>query len=289
MTAAYLIFGNGGKYYEPYTIYRIEDNEGNVIYDYQQREAEQAISFDTATIMNKLLHLPIEGTNGLPTARQVYRSDLDQIGKTGTSEDYNNIWYMGGTPSVMCGIWYGHETLEEVYDTNGAKSMYNGIIDWLEENLLRFPAQRQLYAERQRGAALLLPQQRQAARLRLHGHRDRLVLAGQRAGHLQRRLRPHQRRPRNAVAEPDGQRIAEPVAERVADGFPDAGADGRADTGAHAGADTRTHAGADTGADAHPNTGTHTGAAAGNGSASGGDNRLGWVMPRGCMARGAAQ
>ena len=98
MTAAYLIFGNGGKYYEPYTIYRIEDNEGNVIYDYQQREAEQAISFDTATIMNKLLHLPIEGTNGLPTARQVYRSDLDQIGKTGTSEDYNNIWYMGGTP-----------------------------------------------------------------------------------------------------------------------------------------------------------------------------------------------
>ena len=138
MTAAYLIFGNGGKYYEPYTIYRIEDNEGNVIYDYQQREAEQAISFDTATIMNKLLHLPIEGTNGLPTARQVYRSDLDQIGKTGTSEDYNNICYMGGTPSVMCGIWYGHETLERVYDTDGAKMMYNGIIDWLEENYYDF-------------------------------------------------------------------------------------------------------------------------------------------------------
>ena len=138
MTAAYLIFGNGGKYYEPYTIYRIEDNEGNVIYDYQQREAEQAISFDTATIMNKLLHLPIEGTNGLPTARQVYRSDLDQIGKTGTSEDYNNISYMGGTPSVMCGIWYGHETLERVYDTDGAKMMYNGIIDWLEENYYDF-------------------------------------------------------------------------------------------------------------------------------------------------------
>ena len=33
MTAAYQVFGNGGKYYEPYTIYRIEDHDGNVIYD----------------------------------------------------------------------------------------------------------------------------------------------------------------------------------------------------------------------------------------------------------------
>ena len=45
---------------------------------------------------------------------------------------------MGGTPSFVCGIWYGHENLEEIYDSNGAKKMYNGIIDWLEENYYDF-------------------------------------------------------------------------------------------------------------------------------------------------------
>ena len=41
MTGAYQIFGNGGKYYTPYTVYRIEDNDGNVIYDYQQNHSEE--------------------------------------------------------------------------------------------------------------------------------------------------------------------------------------------------------------------------------------------------------
>ena len=141
MTGAYQIFGNGGKYYTPYTVYRIEDNEGNVIYDYQQNHSEeQAISFDTATIMNKLLHLPINGTDtdAYPTANMVRRDDLDQIGKTGTTEDSNDVWYMGGTTAFVCGIWNGHEYKEEIYDTNSAKKMYNGIIDWMEANYYDF-------------------------------------------------------------------------------------------------------------------------------------------------------
>lgn len=137
MTAAYQIFGNGGKYYEPYTIYRIEDHDGNVIYDYQNRVAEQAMSFDNATIMNKLLHIPLENYN-YGTATMLYRSDLDQFGKTGTTDDYTDIWYMGGTTSFVCGIWTGHEVKSQVYDTNGAKVMYQGIINWLEENYYDF-------------------------------------------------------------------------------------------------------------------------------------------------------
>lgn len=136
MVGAYQIFGNGGKYYDPYTVYRIEDHEGNVLYDYQQRVAEQAISFDNATIMNKLLHRPVEGSWG--TALAVQRSDLDIIAKTGTTELYNDIWFMGGTPSFMTGIWYGHETKQRIWNTNGAKDMYNGIINWMAENYSDF-------------------------------------------------------------------------------------------------------------------------------------------------------
>ena len=135
MTGAYQIFGNGGKYYEPYTVYRIEDHEGNVLYDYQDRQAEQVISFDTATIMNKMLHLPIIGVEGAyATAWQVYRSGLDQIGKTGTTDDECDVWYMGATPSLVCGIWNGHETKSRLQDTNGAKTMYKEIINWLDAN-----------------------------------------------------------------------------------------------------------------------------------------------------------
>ena len=68
----------------------------------------------------------------------VRRDDLDQIGKTGTTEDSNDVWYMGGTTAFVCGIWNGHEYKEEIYDTNSAKKMYNGIIDWMEANYYDF-------------------------------------------------------------------------------------------------------------------------------------------------------
>ncbi len=138
MVGAYQIFGNGGVYNEPYTVYRIEDHEGNVIYDYQlSRVPEQACSPENATIMNKLLHEPLTNLS-VGTAQMCYREDLDQIAKTGTAEDFMDIWYMGGTQSFIAGIWYGHEETSEVHDTNGAKKMYNGIIDWLEENYSDF-------------------------------------------------------------------------------------------------------------------------------------------------------
>lgn len=139
MVGAYQVFGNGGKYNEPYTIYRIEDHEGNVIYDYKDRVPEQAMSFDNATIMNKLLHLPIVGVDGAyATANMVRRGDLDQIGKTGTTEDVMDIWYMGGTPSFMCGIWYGHETKQEIGDSDAAKETYRQIVNWMEANYYDF-------------------------------------------------------------------------------------------------------------------------------------------------------
>ena len=163
-------------------MYRIEDNDGNVIYDYQQNHSEeQAISFDTATIMNKLLHLPINGTDtdAYPTANMVRRDDLDQIGKTGTTEDSNDVWYMGGTTAFVCGIWNGHEYKEEIYDTNSAKKMYNGIIDWMEANYYDFLHSGSYVLERQRGAAFLLPRQRPAPRPELRAHCKRLVFAEQ--------------------------------------------------------------------------------------------------------------
>lgn len=53
-------------------------------------------------------------------------------------EDSNDVWYMGGTTAFVCGIWNGHEYKEEIYDTNSAKKMYNGIIDWMEANYYDF-------------------------------------------------------------------------------------------------------------------------------------------------------
>ena len=64
MTAAFCVFANGGYYYEPYTYTYVKDHDGNVILDNRDNTGEQVMSTENATVMNKLLHRPVEGYNG---------------------------------------------------------------------------------------------------------------------------------------------------------------------------------------------------------------------------------
>ena len=84
MTAAFQIFGNGGYYNKPYTYNYIKDHDGNVILDNREKQGEQVMTADNATVMNKLLHRPTEGPNG--TASGIMQElPVDVFGKTGTT------------------------------------------------------------------------------------------------------------------------------------------------------------------------------------------------------------
>ena len=123
-------------------MYRIEDNDGNVIYDYQQNHSEaQAISFDTATIMNKLLHLADQryGYGCIPTAaNMVRRDDLTRSARPVRPKTTTTCGTWAAQPLSCAASGTATNIRKKIYDTNSAKKMYNGIIDWMEANYYDF-------------------------------------------------------------------------------------------------------------------------------------------------------
>jgi penicillin-binding protein 1A len=126
MTAAYQIFGNGGKYYKPYTYYYVTDHDGNVIEGMDNRNVTftQAISSSAATVMNKLLnHIMTSGTG-----KAANISGWQTFGKTGTTDGYKDSWFVGGTPYAVGGVWTGYLNPAGIKDTNAAKRIWKNIM-----------------------------------------------------------------------------------------------------------------------------------------------------------------
>lgn len=114
MTASYMIFCNGGYYYEPYSYFYVTDNEGNVLLDNRDRgKPDQVISAETATIMNRLLSDVVNsGGEGATNQALGYRAQIsgwDIIGKTGTTDSSKDNWFVGASPYAVAGIWTGHK------------------------------------------------------------------------------------------------------------------------------------------------------------------------------------
>ncbi len=133
MTAAFCIFANGGVYHKPMTYYYVKDHDGNVILDNRDNPGEQVMSIDNATIMNKLLHGPIYNANGTATS---YMSDLptDIFGKTGTTDSFKDLYFVGGTPFCVAGIWNGYEYSVELQDDTTTKVTWRAVIQHLLNN-----------------------------------------------------------------------------------------------------------------------------------------------------------
>lgn len=133
MTAAFCVFANGGYYYEPYTYTYVKDHDGNVILDNRDNTGEQVMSTETATVMNKLLHRPVEGYNGT-AANIMYDIGLDMFAKTGTTDDAYDLTFMGGTNFCVAGIWNGYEYPAELYDSNTCQVTWRAVIEYLANN-----------------------------------------------------------------------------------------------------------------------------------------------------------
>lgn len=135
MTAAYAAFGNGGSYYEPYCYYKITDSNDNVIISKEPEETKQtATSESTAWIMNKLMQTVM--TEGTGTTYKL--SGIQCFGKTGTTTDDKDRWFIGGTPDYVAAVWYGYDTPKEVYyslSPNPAGTIWNTVMSEVYETL----------------------------------------------------------------------------------------------------------------------------------------------------------
>lgn len=131
MTAGFQVFGNQGIYNEPYTYYYVKDKNGDVILDNRNKAGERALSPESATIMNKLLHEPVN--RGTATA-VAYVAD-DVWGKTGTTDNSDNIWFVGGTSKFVAGVWNGYSTRDaRLSQESTAKTMWAAVAEYLMNN-----------------------------------------------------------------------------------------------------------------------------------------------------------
>lgn len=107
MVGAYSTYANKGVHVEPIFVTRIEDRNGNVISNFNTVKTE-AISEETAYLMVNLLESVVNHGTG---ARIRYNYNLQgQIGgKTGTSQNHSDGWFMAVTPNLVAGVWSGCE------------------------------------------------------------------------------------------------------------------------------------------------------------------------------------
>jgi len=105
IVAAYGVFPNEGVYVEPISILRIEDKDGNVIEENTPVRRE-VLSPETAYLMTNMLE---ETVNGGTASRVRKYFHLPAAGKTGTTEDYSDAWFIGFTPHITAGVWVGFD------------------------------------------------------------------------------------------------------------------------------------------------------------------------------------
>ena len=104
LTASYGTFANGGIYNEPVVISKIVDWKGKVLLERFQ-DARQAITPEVAYIMTSMMQSVIQ--HG--TARALRVLDRPAAGKTCTTNDFNDAWFVGYTPELVTGVWVGRD------------------------------------------------------------------------------------------------------------------------------------------------------------------------------------
>jgi Membrane carboxypeptidase/penicillin-binding protein len=110
MVSAFNTFPSRGIFIEPLPVLRIEDKNGNVLSTFSARKRE-AISEKTAYLMVNLMKGVVnEGTAA--RLRSVYIREGEIAGKTGTTNDQSDGWFIGYTPKITAGVWVGAEDRE---------------------------------------------------------------------------------------------------------------------------------------------------------------------------------
>jgi len=104
LVGAYSTFANHGQRVAPYMISRILDRNGHVLEEHEVQR-EPVISPQTAYVMTHLLQDVIQQGTG-QRAKSLGRP---AAGKTGTSNDLKDAWFIGYTPSILAGVWVGHD------------------------------------------------------------------------------------------------------------------------------------------------------------------------------------
>ncbi len=122
MAGAYGAIANQGVYIEPHSITKIIDRDGGVLYEAKPQK-RVVMSEQTAYIMTDLLQTVVKSGTG--TRAQMNRA---VAGKTGTTDDTKDIWFMGYTPEFTGAVWMGFDQAEKIRDRAAAGGSFPALI-----------------------------------------------------------------------------------------------------------------------------------------------------------------
>jgi penicillin-binding protein 1A len=106
--AAYAVFANGGRAVEPRLVRAVEDRAGRVVWNAPASAPRQALNQGVAYITLELMRNAAEHGTGMAARRAVPES-VPVAGKTGTTDDNTDVWFVGATPDVVAGVWLGFD------------------------------------------------------------------------------------------------------------------------------------------------------------------------------------
>ena len=118
LTSAFVPFSNGGYPVTPYAVTRIRTRDGAVVYERNGSGFPKAIADHDLYNMNRMMRLVV--TDG--TGNRAGFPDFDIAGKTGTSQDYRDAWFIGYTSELIAGVWVGND------DNSPTKKVTGGLI-----------------------------------------------------------------------------------------------------------------------------------------------------------------
>jgi penicillin-binding protein 1A len=120
MTSAFSVFPNQGVRMTPYQVMKVTDRTGNVLEENRPRPTD-AIRADTAYVMTSLL----QGVVQRGTAGRAAALNWPLGGKTGTTNDFTDAWFIGFDPDITVGVWVGHDMKKPLghAETGGAAAL----------------------------------------------------------------------------------------------------------------------------------------------------------------------
>jgi penicillin-binding protein 1A len=115
MSGAYAVFSNGGAAVEPHIISRVSLSSGRVVYNSPPPRTDKVASLDEIGAMNDMLNAVVV----YGTGRRAALPDQPVGGKTGTTQDFRDAWFIGYTSHLTAGVWVGNDNGKPMKRTTG--------------------------------------------------------------------------------------------------------------------------------------------------------------------------
>ncbi|MGE4496480.1 MAG: penicillin-binding protein 1A [Deferribacterales bacterium] len=136
MVYAFSVFPNLGYRVKPYYVTKIEDGRGSLIKEYKPAGRTDVIRPETAQIMIDLMENVVE--QGTGKRAKILKRPAG--GKTGTTNDFKDAWFVGYLPNVVSGVWVGFDDFKAIgHSMAGASAALPAWVDYMSASLNKFP------------------------------------------------------------------------------------------------------------------------------------------------------